>query len=109
MIRLSDLKPTWRRIYRDHDLTADKGGFPTDDYQLTFVCPRCGSPRVVSIRIGAAADAGLHRWAARPMPDGPDWPARVTISPSIDNTTAGHGEGRACAFHSNIINGEVIP
>lgn len=108
MARLVDLKPEWRRIYRDRHLTADNGGTPTDDYELMFACPCCGPPCRIIIKVGATTDPAQPRWAVHPLPDGPGWPTRVTITPSIDYTKAGHGRKRAaCTFHGNIIDGEV--
>lgn len=108
-MKLSDLNPRWSRIYRDRDQTPDNGGFPTDDFNLQFGCPTCGPKYTISINLGAEPDAVKGRWAASPLPDGKDWPSRVTISPSIDHTRSGHGRRcPSCSFHGHIINGDVL-
>ncbi len=107
-MRLSDLKPAWGRLYRDRHLTPDNGGIPTDGYWLQFICPACGPPFVVTINVGPVQQDDPRQWASSPLPDGPDWPSRVTIRPSIDNTPGGHGRRHpTCSFHGSIINGEI--
>lgn len=110
MSQLSALRPEWRAEYVDQHLTADNSGHATGHYFLTFVCPKCGPPHVIHIKIGAEMNQDDHRWQASPMPDGVDWPSRVTITPSINNTNRGHGRrAPVCSFHGNITNGEVVP
>ena len=106
--RLMDLKPLFRRIYRD--FTPKTGGIPTDDFELSVHCPTCGPPCRICIRVGQSQDQQMLRWQGSPLPpDGEDWPDRVTISPSIDWTPSGHGKHRPpCAFHGHIVNGEII-
>ena len=107
---LKDFRPEWRAEYRDRHLTPDNGGFPTGRYDLSFVCPACGPPGIVCIKIGPSVDAASHCWEAHPMPDGADWPSRVTITPSINNTTVGHGPRRPpCTFHATIVGGRILP
>ncbi len=106
-MRLSDLRPEFRRVFRDFD--PHTGGIPTDEFDLRFVCPACGSPKVVSIRIGPAADFARRVWQVTPpapMVSG-GWPDVMTISPSINNTTSGHRLAGDCPWHGNITNGEV--
>jgi hypothetical protein len=107
-MRLMDLSPRWRAEYRDRELTLDRGGIATGNYDLDFTCPTCGPPYRIIIKIGATADSAVPRWMASPMPGGPDWPERVTITPSIDNSKAGHGRNSVCRFHGHITLGEII-
>lgn len=107
-LRFSALAPKWSRIYRNRELTPDHGGFPTDQWSLQFTCPDCGPPYQVAITIGPTMVQD-RVWQASPMPDGPNWPDRVTIVPSIDYTSAGHGRKHpTCPFHAKIINGEIV-
>ena len=108
--RLADLKPWWAQIYRDRHLTANNGGFPTGDYTLSFVCPSCGLPHIISVTISPTVDRPNLKWQATPMPnnDLKNWPELVTISTSIDNTKSGHRRGIKCSFHGQIINGEIV-
>lgn len=108
MTRLTSLNPRWGMFYRDRELTANNGGFPTERFDLSFNCPVCGPPYRIIINIEREAKASPITWQAVPLPDGPDWPERVTIIPSIDNTAAGHGKKHpTCGFHGTITNGEV--
>lgn len=107
-MRLADCRPEWGRIYRDLDGLESPCGSPTEDYWLTFVCPACGPPGSIKIRVGPdRSDGPPRRWKAEPLPDGPDWPSRATLSPSIAGTT--HGPRRPqCTFHATLINGEFL-
>lgn len=113
-MRLSDLGPSWG-VVNDRNLTPENhmGGDPTDMFWLRFICPACGPPYIIAITVGLevrdhAAGTDGRCWKATPMPDGVDWPSRVTIEPSIDFTHAGHGRRHpTCSFHGTIINGEV--
>lgn len=107
-MKLMDLNPQWSMVYRD--FTPETGGIPTDDYNMSFRCPTCGPPGIVHVKIGPRhPDAADHRWQATPMPpDGPDWPSRLTLVPSINNIGVGHGPRHpGCSFHGTISCGEV--
>lgn len=116
-IQLVDLKPVWRRVYVNPTMKNNMGGEPTDMFDLDFVCPTCGSPYIIGVRVGPEVrDTPEGRcWKASPLPGGsaigveaPDWPSRVTITPSIDFTHAGHGRRHpTCSFHGSIANGQV--
>lgn len=103
-----DLAPLWGRVYRDFDPRT--GGTPTPNHRLTFICPACGPPFVVSVVVGPVADQLSRVWKATPAePDGATWPDRLTLEPSIGNETAGHGPRRPhCALHGNVVNGVVM-
>jgi hypothetical protein len=108
-VRLSELNPEWRAVYKDHHLTPDNGGTPTGEFTLVFRCPTCGPPFAVIVKFGPhPPDQAASRWQANIMPDGPTWPDRITLTPSIDNTRAGHGRKHpTCSFHGSIVNGEI--
>lgn len=107
--RLSDFSPEFSRHYRDREFTPDRGGFPTDRYSLSFVCPACGPPYRVLIDVGPTVSENPRTWKAEPLPEA-GWTDHVTITPSIDNTKAGHGRKHpTCGFHGTIIKGEVVP
>lgn len=107
-MRFAELNPQWWIEYRDRELTPDHGGIPTGNYDLRFTCPACGAPHVITIKIGPSICENPRRWRADPMPGGADWPERVTITPSIDNTKSGHGRKHpSCSFHGNIVLGVV--
>ena len=112
MLRLSSLKPEGSRYYRDREKTADLGGFPTNEYDLSFVCPACGFPFVIGIRVGPEVkDKPVRCWRYNIEPySTSDWMERFTLQPSIDNTKAGHGRKHPnCGFHGSIVNGEIVP
>lgn len=112
------MNPEFCRHYRDRRLTPDNGGFPTDRYALSFICPSCGPPHRVMIDIGPERLESPRTWQAShlPMsaqvymlPSPNNWLDRVTITPSIDNTKAGHGRKHpTCSFHAYVVNGEVV-
>ena len=110
-IRFSDLQPEARRYYRDREQTADRGGFPTNEYDLSFVCPVCGIPYIIIIRIGPEikkSPTNCWRYNIEPYST-PDWIGKFTIQPSINNTKAGHGRKHPnCGFHGSIVKGEII-
>jgi hypothetical protein len=117
-IPLIDLKPVWRRVYVNRTPENRMGGEPTDMFELDFICPTCGSPYIIGIKVAPEMrETPDHRcWKADPMPDGsaigseaPSWPSRLTVTPSIDYTHAGHGRRHpTCSFHGHIINGQVV-
>lgn len=109
-MRLTELNPMFRRVYRNFDPRT--GGEPTDTYEVSFSCPTCGPPCRVAIKVGPTMDAAEHRWQATPPEPPPDgsWMNVISLQPSINNTTAGHGPRRPpCTFHGHITSGEVSP
>ena len=108
-MKLMDLRPMYRAIYRDHHLTPDNGGIKTDNLELSFQCPKCPPGCRVHIKVGPSVDAGNHIWQVSPLPPmSPEWPSLITVMPSINNTVSGHGrKNPTCTFHGSIINGEV--
>jgi hypothetical protein len=72
---------------------------------LTFDCPRCGPPYTVNVPIilnGQRVGPDIPMWAlTAPDPPNFSWDA-VTITPSIDITTCGHGRKKPCNWHGNI-------
>lgn len=108
--RLSDLSPEFGRQYSDREITPDGGGIPIDRWSLSFICPACGPPYRVMINIGPVAAENDRQWKAVPLPVENGWIERVNITPSIDNTRAGHGRKHpSCGFHATIVNGEIVP
>ena len=115
-IPLVDLKPVWRQVYVNRTMENRMGGEPTDMFELNFICPACGSPYIIGIRVAPEQrEAPLRCWKADPMPgfsaigaEAPDWPSRLTVVPSIDFTHAGHGRRHpTCSFHGSITSGIV--
>lgn len=106
-IALSALKPIYRRIYKDFDPRT--GGIPTEDFNLSFTCPACGSPARISINIGPAIKQAEHVWQVTPSEPFIGWVDVMTVSPSIGWETVGHGKHRPpCPFHGHIVNGKVL-
>jgi hypothetical protein len=95
-------------VYRD--FTPENGGVPTNQYQLMFDCPICGPPYSVSIYVGLEPPSDSpRRWHVDSLPVDGNWVKTLTVSPSIDNTKAGHGRKHpVCGFHGSIVNGEII-
>jgi hypothetical protein len=98
-MKLSELNPIYRK-------NSDR-----DEYSLQFDCPVCGNPYRILIIVGLTMRESkeCRVWKVSHLPDGPDWVNTVTITPSINNTTAGHGRKHpTCGFHGTIVNGEII-
>jgi hypothetical protein len=109
-MRLADLSPNVRQIMKattQHPVMMA----PTEDWELSFWCPRCGKPFACSILLGESVrEEEPRRWQATPMPGATDWFERVTITPSINYTVAAHGPKKpACAFHGSIVDGFIVP
>jgi hypothetical protein len=108
--RLSDLKPEWYEIMRD--FTPETGGFPTGNFSLSFTCPSCGPPYQIIINLTQGpADEPKRFWHMNVAPSAenyPHWPDLLTVAPSINNTTAGHGRKHpTCNFHGVIAEGII--
>lgn len=107
-MRFADLKPEFRQRYAR--FTPERGGEdPLPEVDLTFVCPKCGSPANCAI-ILTTGDISPGKWHVDALPHGPGWPDRLTVTPSIQESEFAHGKRRpACNAHFSIINGEVVP
>ncbi len=78
-------------------------------HQLSFDCPRCGKPFLISANLIIGPPPGTQGvWGLTlpSEPSGDGWDG-VTVTPSIQNNN--HGPKKACGFHCSIINGEVLP
>lgn len=103
MKKLSALLSDCRKVYPD-DPT-----YPPDTWRLSFVCPICGPPGIVTVHIGPTRMESPRRWQWSCDPASPDFTDKVTLQPSINNTEQGHGSHRPrCSFHGNILNGYVV-
>lgn len=106
-VALSELNPIYRRIYKDFDPST--GGTATDEYELSFRCPVCGPPTRVSIKVGPSMDAARRVWQVTPSEPFMGWADAMSVQPSIDYSTSGHGKHRPpCTFHGHIVNGKVV-
>lgn len=110
-MKLADLSPSYCQLRVDQDQTPDRAGVPIPYWSLMFDCPVCGPPYRIQMILGAVAgDTPYGRvWAASELPGlDASWIHRVTTSPSIDNTKAGHGRKHpSCDFHGHIEHGEI--
>lgn len=107
-MRLADLDPQWWKVYRDHETTPDRGGVPTGEVDLAFNCPSCGAPYRIFIRLGMTRQDSPRRWAMNKDHTVSGWIDQLTVTPSINNTLAGHGPRHpTCGFHGSIVNGEI--
>lgn len=107
-MRLSDLNPRWSQCYRT--FTPQQGGIdPLPQVQLTFACPKCGSPNALSIYVSTdPPDESKGRWHSDTLPTAPGWPDTLTLTPSIQCHLRMHGPRRPdCSAHFSIINGEI--
>lgn len=78
------------------------------EFDLKFDCPYCGKPYQVWIKCSVKSAAN-GVWQVSSLPDGVGWEDTVTITPSINYTTCGHGRKKPnCSFHGTIINGEIV-
>jgi hypothetical protein len=106
-IAFEALDPQWGQM-NDGNRTPENrmgGNLVPGEYWLTFRCPAC-TKGLIAIHVAAEARSGY--WKADPLPSGQHWPSLATLTPSIDNTRSGHGrKAPSCAFHGNIINGQV--
>ncbi len=109
MRRLNDYRPQWGNVMED--FTPETGGVWRGKCWLSFVCPNCGPPGIIYVQFhDDAPDQSKSLWQANLLPDGTDWPNRLTLSPSINNTLCGHGRRQPkCSFHANIISGNILP
>lgn len=106
-VALSSLNPNYRRIHKD--FTPETGGVPTDEFDLTFQCPACGPPKIIAIKIGPAMDAARNVWQVTPAVPFMGWVDVMTVQPSIDQSSVGHGKHRSpCTFHGHIVDGKVV-
>jgi hypothetical protein len=106
-VALSSLRPIYRRVYKNFDPRT--GGEPTDEFELSFSCPKCGPPTRIAITVGPNMDAARRVWQVSPTEPFVGWVDVITVSPSIDYSTAGHGKHRPpCPFHGHIVNGKVV-
>ena len=117
-MKLTELQPTFGRVVTGQGPVPDERGvlvqtmFYSDDQWLTFVCPRCGPPRVIKVVVtqGPPRPEQLDRAWHSDEPVSLDSLSRLTLTPSIGNEgTDRHGPGRGCTAHFNIINGEIVP
>lgn len=113
VIRLSSQNPVLKRLYRDHHLTTNNSGFPTENYELSFDCPRCSDGARVMIKVGPHMDASQRIWGSNLLPAMDswtvDWATYLSLTPSINYTSSGHGPNRPpCTFHGSIVNGVII-
>jgi hypothetical protein len=108
-MKFSELKPQYWQRYRT--FTPEQGGIdPLPEMDLSFICPKCGSPMTVGIKIGTEPqDAVQHRWHVASLPTSKEWVETVTITPSIVCNAEQHGHHRPpCNAHFSVINGEIV-
>lgn len=108
-MKLADLKPEFSRCYESY--TPETGGInPLPMVHLKFVCPKCGPGREAAIYITTGdADHSKSRWHCNALPNGPGWPDRLTVTPSLQLPIKQHGVHRPdCGAHFSITNGEII-
>ena len=83
---------------------------PGCSIRLQFNCPVCGPPYTIDIPIvlngeGAQVQLEVPKWTATTTDLSWD---HLTVTPSINNTPAGHGRKKACTFHGSIVDGKVL-
>lgn len=100
-MKLTDLHP-------EHCAAPNVGG-----WQLLFDCPRCGSPKRVSVYFSTREPVGGVWKMTSPLRsfpglsgEHPDM-ATLTLVPSIGEPYHGRVEQGRCTWHGNITNGEV--
>ena len=80
---------------------------------LNFDCPTCGAPYRCEILVHAVGPK-ITPYPPTPHPHwnvvfgaSNEWDS-VTVSPSINYTTAGHGKKKTCEWHGHVIDGNVL-
>lgn len=102
--RLRDLITECRAVYCDDPV------FPLDTWRLSFTCPKCGPPFIVTVHIGPSRLETPRRWQWNHVPETEGFTDRLTLLPSINNVGVGHGPRHpSCSFHANIVNGNIVP